>query len=145
MPASGARKWLLVAAGCTAVALGAVGVVLPVLPTTPFLLLAAACFVRSSDRLYRWLIRHRWFGSYIRNYREHRAVTRRAKMVVVTLLWLTLGYSMVVVGALWLRLLLAVIGLCVTIHVVGLKTAPPATQAGGAAGPGPGERPAPPA
>lgn len=73
----------LMLAGGLALAIGVVGVFVPLLPTTPFLLLAAACFFRSSDRLYSWLVNHKWLGSYIRNYREHRAMTRRAKAVSV--------------------------------------------------------------
>ena len=71
---------VLVVVGVAAVVVGAVGVVVPLLPTTPFLLLAAACFMRSSDRLYRWLTRNRLLGDYIRNYREHRAMTWRANV-----------------------------------------------------------------
>jgi len=135
MPSSGLRAYLLVAAGCTCVALGAAGVLLPVLPTTPFLLLAAACFIRSSDRLYQWLVRHRWFGGYIRDYREHRAVTRRAKVVTLVVLWLTIGYSVgAVVKGLTLRVLLVVVAACVTLHVLRLKTMCPRMPSG------PGER-----
>ena len=111
------------AVGIIAVGLGAVGVFVPLLPTTPFLLLAAACFIRSSDRLYAWLIRHPWFGSYIRNYREHRAVTLRAKVVTLTLLWGVIGYSAFCVArAWWLRAALGAIAAGVTIHLLQLKT-----------------------
>lgn len=116
-------KALLLAAGAVSVGLAAVGVFLPLLPTTPFLLLAAACFLRSSDRLYRWLIMHPWFGSYIRNYREHGAVSRRGKAGTLILLWATLGYTAVmVVEPAWQRLLLLLIGIGVTTHVLRLKT-----------------------
>lgn len=116
-------RWLLVVAGVLAVVVGAIGVFVPLLPTTPFLLLAATCFVRSSDRLYTWLIHHRWFGSYIRNYREHRAITLRAKIVTLTLLWGVIGYSAVFVArAWWLRALLGVVAVGVTIHLLLLKT-----------------------
>ncbi len=74
------KRYLLTAGGVASLGLGALGVVLPLLPTTPFLLLAAACFFQSSDRLYDWLMRHRWFGPYIRNHREHRAITLGAKV-----------------------------------------------------------------
>ncbi|NQU27807.1 MAG: DUF454 family protein, partial [Candidatus Marinimicrobia bacterium] len=77
------RKGLLILIGILLVVLATVGIFLPLLPTTPFLLLAAACFFRSSDRLYRWLITHKWFGLYIKNYREHKAITKGAKVVIL--------------------------------------------------------------
>lgn len=117
---------LLAAVGIIAVGLGTVGVFLPLLPTTPFLLLAAACFIRSSDRLYSWLIHHRWFGRYIRNYREHRAVTRRAKVVTLVALWSVIGYSALAVATTgWLRALLGVVAIGVTLHVLSLRTLTP--------------------
>lgn len=120
------RKALLVAIGVLAVGLGTVGVFVPLLPTTPFLLLAAACFIRSSNRLYVWLIRHRWFGSYIRNYREHRAITLTTKIAMLTLLWGAIGYAAVfVVPVWWVRALLGVIVVGVTIHLLQLKTLTP--------------------
>ena len=123
MPERRLRGYLLVAAGCTAVALGTVGIFLPLVPTTPFLLLAAACFIRSSDRLYERLITHRWLGGYIRNYREHRAITKKAKVVTLALLWLTIGYSVVWVARTpALRALLLAIAAGVTLHVLRLKT-----------------------
>lgn len=124
-------KYLLVAAGVTSVALGTVGIVVPLLPTTPFFLLAAACFVRSSDKLYGWLINHRLFGSYIRNYREHRAVTWQTKVFTLVLLWLAIGYSVLVVAvALWLRILLLAIAVAVTVHVLTLNTLKRKTEPG---------------
>ena len=117
------QRWFLVTVGIIAVVVGSVGVFVPLLPTTPFFLLAAACFIRSSDRLYAWLIHHRWFGSYIRNYREHRAITLRAKVVSLTLLWGMIGYSAFFVAqAWWLRSVLGVIAVGVTIHLLQLKT-----------------------
>jgi hypothetical protein len=120
-------KGLLVAVGMIAVGLGIIGVFVPLLPTTPFLLLAAACFIRSSERLYAWLIHHRWFGPYIRNYRDHRAITLRAKVATLVLLWVTIGYSAIMVASTWwLRALLAAIAVGVTIHLLHLKTLTPA-------------------
>ena len=117
------RKWVLVTLGVIAVALGIIGVLVPLLPTTPFLLLAAACFVRSSERLYAWLIRHRWFGTYIRHYREHRAIPLRAKVVTLALLWGSIGYAILaIVTAWWARALLGAIAAGVTIHILRIKT-----------------------
>jgi len=117
------KKWLLVLAGISSLGLGLIGIVVPLLPTTPFLLLAAFCFARSSDRLHRWLINHRLFGSYIRNYQEHRAITKQVKISALILLWGTIGYAVVAVLDHWyLRILLLMIAIGVTVHILMLKT-----------------------
>lgn len=117
------RKWLFIAAGVLAIGLGTAGIFVPLLPTTPFLLVAAACFMRSSDKLYRWLITHRWFGSYIRNYREHKAITKQSKVVTLVLLWGTIGYTGFAVVSSWvLRIVLLIVVVGVTIHVLSLRT-----------------------
>jgi uncharacterized membrane protein YbaN (DUF454 family) len=112
---------LLIAAGIVSVGLATAGVFLPLLPTTPFLLLAAACFIRSSPRLYRWLIHHKWFGSYLRNYWEYRAIPKRTKVIAILLLWGTLFYSAWMIDFLMIRILLMIIGGAVTIHLLRLK------------------------
>jgi uncharacterized membrane protein YbaN (DUF454 family) len=104
------RKWLFISVGVLSVGLGTAGIFLPLLPTTPFLLLAAACFIRSSNRLYLWLITHKWFGPYIKNYREYNAITKGTKVVILLLLWGTLCYS-----AIWV---------ISTLHVLSLKSLP---------------------
>ena len=91
------RKTLLIICGFLFVGLGILGIFLPVLPTTVFFLLAAACFARSSPRFYHWLLHNRWFGSYIRNYREGRGLPMRHKVITVALLWLTIGFAILVV------------------------------------------------
>jgi uncharacterized membrane protein YbaN (DUF454 family) len=117
------KKRLLMTTGLLCVGLGAAGIFLPVLPTTPFLLLAAACFIRSSDRLHEWLLNKSWFGSYIRNYREHKAITKRTKTVTLVLLWGTIGYTAFGVVSSWtLRALLLVIAAAVTAHVLSFRT-----------------------
>ena len=97
-------KALLVACGTIAVALGVIGIFVPLMPTTVFLLLAAACYARSSDRFYQRLIENRWLGSYIRNSREGRGMTRRQKMSTLAMLWVGIGASAIwSVDALWIR------------------------------------------
>lgn len=99
------------------------GIFLPLLPTTPFLLLAAACYIRSSDKFYRRLITNRLFGRYIRNYREGRGVSPLMKVMAISLLWITIGYSaFLVVDILAVRILLILIAVGVTVHLVLLKT-----------------------
>lgn len=115
-------KWLLVAAGFLFVALGAVGVFLPLLPTTPFLLLAAACFARSSERFYRWLLRNRWFGAYVRDYREGRGVPVRVKIFTLALMWGAILLSVAfAVSNLFVRIILVVIAAGVTLHIVSIR------------------------
>jgi hypothetical protein len=115
---SGLMRGILVVCGTLFVALGVVGVFLPLLPTTVFLLLAAACYARSSERFYQKLVNHRYLGAYIRNSREGRGMRRRDKVVTLALLWLSIGATMIwTTDALWLRLLLAAIAVGVTVHV----------------------------
>jgi uncharacterized membrane protein YbaN (DUF454 family) len=114
---------LLIVIGTLAVTLGVVGMFLPILPTTPFLLLAAACYARSSDRFLHWLLNNRLFGAYIRSYREGRGMPRATKILTLAALWLTLGMSAAfATSSPWLRLLLAGIGIGVTIHLIRLRT-----------------------
>ncbi len=122
-------RWLLMTIGIISVGVGTAGIFLPLLPTTPFLLVAAACFIRSSDRLYQWLIHNRWFGSYIRNYREQRALPLRAKAIALILLWTTMTYSAFILLRHWaLRVLLLLIAAAVTVHLLALKTVPKNTR-----------------
>lgn len=116
------KKYLLITAGFISLVLGSIGIVLPVLPTTPFFLLSAYCFIRSSDKLYHWLIHHRIFGSYIYHYLEHRAVKKRAKIAALAMLWPSLLFSMYIVNKTWISVLLVVIGAAVTTHILMLKT-----------------------
>lgn len=122
-PSSPLLRWFLITAGLIAVGLGTVGIFVPLLPTTPFYLLAAACFFRSSDRLYQWLIGNNWCGPYIRNYREHRAIPRHAKILALVLLWGTIGHAVLaLLDPLWLRILLVGVAVGVTIYLLRLKT-----------------------
>jgi uncharacterized membrane protein YbaN (DUF454 family) len=114
------RVWrlILVACGTLSVALGVLGIFLPLLPTTVFLLLAAACYARSSPRFYHRLTTNRWLGSYIRNSREGRGLTRRQKAATLTLLWVGIGTTAAwSVETTWARALLAAVAIGVTTHV----------------------------
>lgn len=120
-------KLLLTACGSLAVALGVIGIFVPLMPTTVFLLLAAACYARSSDRFYRRLVGSRWLGSYIRSSREGLGMTRQQKASTLALLWLGIGASAIwSADAWWLRALLLMIAVAVTVHVARIKIAAPA-------------------
>lgn len=116
------KKYLLIALGSLSLGLGAVGVVVPVLPTTPFLLIALFCYLRSSRRLYDWLIHHRLFGTYLYNYVTYRAVPRQTKIGALIFLWAGLITSIILVDALFVRLILLAVGIVVSIHILSLKT-----------------------
>lgn len=120
---SSLKNMILIAIGSLAVGLGVAGIFLPLLPTTPFLLLAAVCYANSSERFYHWLLHHRWFGSYIRNYREGRGIPLISKVVALALLWLTIGASAIfVVPVLIGKIVLVAIAIGVTIHLLSVKT-----------------------
>ncbi|MFA5374189.1 MAG: YbaN family protein [Dehalococcoidia bacterium] len=121
-------KKLLVLIGTICVALAILGMFLPVLPTTPFLLLAAVCYARGSKRFYRWLMTNRWCGQYIRNYREEKGIPLKQKLFSILLLWLTIGYSVWAISLWWVQLILLAIAGGVTIHLVTIKTFKPEAQ-----------------
>ncbi|TCT18262.1 hypothetical protein EDD68_12225 [Melghiribacillus thermohalophilus] len=118
-----AAKMLLIGSGFLFLGLGIIGIILPLIPTTPFLLLSAACFVRSSDRLYIWLLNNRWFGKYIRDFREKRGIPLKAKVTGIVLLWVSMIYSaFFVVPLVAVRVLLLLVAAYFTWYILSLKT-----------------------
>lgn len=116
-------RYLLIFFGFVSVALGLLGIILPLLPTTPFLLLAAFFFARSSERFHHWLLNNRVFGEYIRNYQEGKGLPLRYKISTISLLWFTIILSMIyATEELWLRLFLGIIAVGVTWHLLRLPT-----------------------
>ena len=115
------NKYLLVLLGTLSLAIGVIGVFLPVLPTTPFLLVAAYCYMRSSNRLYAWLLRHKVFGVYIYNYITYKAISRNAKIFSLMFLWGTLIASMILMNNWYVRAFLLLVGIGVSIHLVTMK------------------------
>lgn len=117
------KRYLLIIAGSLALGLGVAGIFLPLLPTTPFLLLAASCYVNSSPKLYNWLLTRKHLGGYIRDFRENRAIPLRAKIVSVSLVWITLLYCAVfVVSHIALRILFILLASGITLHILSYKT-----------------------
>jgi uncharacterized protein len=120
---SRAKRIFLLTAGTIFLVVGVIGIVLPLLPTTPFLLLAAGCYLRSSARFYNWLLGTRWLGDYIRNYLEGRGIPLRAKLFSIFLLWVTIGCSAAfAIDLLAIRVLLGVIAVGVTWHILRIRT-----------------------
>jgi uncharacterized membrane protein YbaN (DUF454 family) len=118
-------RLLLVAAGLLSLALGFIGIFIPILPTTPFLLLSAAAFAKSSKRLHDWLLTHSWFSRYIRDYIERRGISLRVKFLAITSLWLSIGVSVLfLVPLLPVKALLLAVAAGVTWHIASFKTIP---------------------
>jgi hypothetical protein len=121
-----ALRWALLVAGCAAVVLAVIGMVLPVLPTVPFLLLALACFARSSARIHAWLIGHASFGPLVRPYLQGAGLPRRAKVRAIALLWGSIGLSVLfLLEETGLRVLLLAVALGVTLYLLYLPTTSP--------------------
>ena len=118
------KKYILLACGWLLVALGTVGAFIPVLPTTPFLLLAAVCFSSTSPRAYRFLQGSPFFGSYIRHYQTGQGVALGAKVQAIALLWAMLALGALVMQKTWAYIVFPIIGAGVTCHLVMIKTAP---------------------
>ena len=116
-------KYLLIILGSISLALGVIGIFLPVLPTTPFLLLSATLYVRSSEKLYQWLINQKYLGTYIRNFREHHAIPLRAKILSISMIWITLIYCAIAISnIIWIKLIFIALAIAVTIHILSYKT-----------------------
>lgn len=113
---------LLQGVGWLSVALGVIGIFLPVLPTTPFLLLAAACFARSSPRFYHWLVDHPRLGPWIRGYLEGDGIPLKGKVYAIGLMWLSIGFSCWLVPMIWARVGMVVCAVGVTVYIARQKT-----------------------
>jgi uncharacterized membrane protein YbaN (DUF454 family) len=117
------KKIALIVLGSFSLLLGIIGIFLPLLPTTPLLLLAASSYLRSSDKLYKALIRNKYLGSYIKNYQEKRAIPKKTKILALTLLWVSIGSSVVfLISKIFVRVIIITIASIVTIHILKLKT-----------------------
>lgn len=116
------KKYVYITIGSLSLILGITGVFIPVLPTTPFLLLASFCYLRSSERMYNWLMNHKIFGAYIYSYVTYKAIPKKTKIGTLVFLWSTLIVSMILVMSLLIRIFLLVVGIAVTAHLLMLKT-----------------------
>ena len=118
------KKTLLIIFGSFSFVLGIIGIFLPIIPTTPFLLLSAGLFAKSSEKLYNWLMNHKIFGDYIRNFREDKAIPLKGKVIAISTMWIFMLYSIFfIVNEKWyLQVLLGSIALAVTIHILSYRT-----------------------
>ncbi|MCJ7633253.1 YbaN family protein [Candidatus Bathyarchaeota archaeon] len=113
------KKGLFVVAGTISLGLGTVGIALPVLPTTPFLLLSAACYYKGSERLHRWMLNNRLFGEYLRNYKEGKGIPPRTKIFTLTLLWSVISFSaLFMLNNPIIQIILFTIAIGVSTHII---------------------------
>lgn len=116
-------KVILIVIGSISVLLGVIGIFLPLLPTTPFMLLAATCYMKSSKRLYNRLINNKYFGKYIKDYQEGKGIPLKAKILAIATLWPTILYSFFfLIEKKIPKYILLIIGISVTIHLLRIKT-----------------------
>jgi uncharacterized membrane protein YbaN (DUF454 family) len=117
------KRRLFVIAGTISVGIGIIGIFLPVLPTTPFLLLAAICYTRGSQRLYKALLYNRFIGTYIRNYIEGRGMSLKMKVWTIGLLWIAIvSTAIFATESMVVRIILAVVLIGVTLHILLIRT-----------------------
>lgn len=128
------KRYLLLALGWVSLVLGVIGVFLPIMPTTPFILLAAWAFAKSSHRFYQWLVNHRHFGPIVRDWQSDRGVSRQVRNRVIGLLWLSLSCSSLLIGLMghwWVAPLLGLGGIAITLYMLRLPLSDaPASDAG---------------
>lgn len=116
-------KKVLTYAGSFFVFLGVLGIFLPIFPTTPFLLLAIFCYSKGSKKHYKWLINNRYLGHYIKNYRAGKGIPLHAKILGLSTLWLSIGFSVIFIIPYWvLKVLLLIMAIAVTVHLSMIKT-----------------------
>lgn len=115
------KKILLIVLGSISIGLGIIGMFLPVMPTTIFLIIGSWCYVRSSEQLYNWLHNHNILGIYLRA-AKNKSMPLRAKVVTLVLLWASLIFSASIVSKWWVQLILLATGVSVTFFITRLKT-----------------------
>jgi uncharacterized membrane protein YbaN (DUF454 family) len=117
------KRGLFVVAGTIFLGLGSLGIFLPILPTTPFLLLATACYYKGSKRMHNWMMNNKWFGKYVRNYMEGKGISLRTKLFTIIFLWATIAVSaFFLVNILIVQIVLLIIAIVVSIHIITLPT-----------------------
>ncbi|MDR0728575.1 MAG: YbaN family protein [Prevotellaceae bacterium] len=115
-------RLLWVSGGVLAVALGVLGMFLPVLPTVPFLLLATFCFARSAPKWKDKLLHHPFIGKPLRDWLQYKGIRKKEKIFSVAFLWASILLSAYFVELLWIRILLLIVAVAVTVHILSFKT-----------------------
>jgi uncharacterized membrane protein YbaN (DUF454 family) len=116
-------KIIYIVLGSITLVLGTLGIFLPLLPTTPFYLLTAWLYMRSSEKLYAKVMNNKYFGAIVRNFQEDKSLSLKTKIVVVTMIWATILYSAFwVVSVWWVRALLLAVAIGTTVHILSFKT-----------------------
>jgi uncharacterized membrane protein YbaN (DUF454 family) len=115
------KRYLFIVLGTLCLAIGIVGIFTPILPTTPFLLLAAFCYLRGSARFHRWLMNNRVFGGYIRSYTEGRGIPLKLKLFTIALLWVTIGISIWLVSNAIVTAVLLFVAVGVSLHIAFIR------------------------
>jgi uncharacterized protein len=109
-----AKQYFLICTGWVSIVLGVIGIVLPLLPTTPFVLLAATCFAKSSPRFHQWLLAHAFFGPLINSYQGDKSLPQDVKIKAIVFIWITLSISIFLLKISWLRIVIFFLGIVLT-------------------------------
>lgn len=118
-----AVKAFLISMGTLSIALGVIGIVVPLLPTTPLILLGAVCYVKASDELYQKLIRNKWLGGYIKDFREKNGISLRNKILSISLMWLSISGTILIIEIhIWLAAVLIIIAVTVSAYILSFDT-----------------------
>ncbi|WP_186576401.1 YbaN family protein [Aquibacillus kalidii] len=112
------RKVILIICGLVSLLMGVLGIILPLLPTTPFLLLSAYCFGKSSKTLHDWLLHNKVFGDYIKQFRQGQGIPLRAKVIILLMLWASVIYSIVMIPFLLVKIMMATTGISISYFVI---------------------------
>ena len=115
-------NYLCTILGFLCVGFAVLGIFLPVLPTTPWLLLAAWLFYKGNPKMRIWLLNNKYLGPYIHNYIKYRAIPLKSKIISISMLWITILFSVYIVNPILLKILLLCIAVGVTIHLLMIKT-----------------------
>lgn len=128
-------RWILICCGWISIVAGVVGIFLPLLPTVPFLLLAAACFARSSERFHGWLVEHDHLGPLVRGYLAGGGIPLRVKRMAIAMVWISFPASaFLLVPVVWIQIVLLTLAAGITLYLLRLPTTPPEENSGQGSG-----------